>query len=158
MGGTKIMSLRFSNVMLVSEKKKKKNQFARWDPGTKIMSLRFSNVMLVSEYASFESWQSDPNARRWNCWGYIDARDGAQAVSKALASNFTGHHQYLIAAADTCMRQSNEKLVNAAFPHTTYLPTKGANDSLPSIEKAKKDLGYKPQYSWHDFVTAKREH
>lgn len=89
-------------------------QYVRWDPTLKIMSLRFSNVMLEEEYASFESWQDDPKARYWNwrvyafsdwlageliplcyasSWGYIDARDGAQAVAKALESNKTGHHQ-----------------------------------------------------------------
>jgi nucleoside-diphosphate-sugar epimerase len=48
-------------------------QFCRWDPETKIISMRFSNVMLESEYKDFESWQDDPMKRFWNCWGYIDA-------------------------------------------------------------------------------------
>lgn len=38
----------------------------------KIVSLRFSNVMLEEEYASFEDWQNDPSLRYWNAWGYID--------------------------------------------------------------------------------------
>jgi len=46
-------------------------QYTRWDPELKIVSLRFSNVMLPHEYAAFESWQKDPKARYWNCWGYI---------------------------------------------------------------------------------------
>lgn len=46
-------------------------QYTRWDPATKIISLRFSNVMLPQEYATFEGWQKDPKARYWNCWGYI---------------------------------------------------------------------------------------
>jgi len=46
-------------------------QYARWDPSVKIISLRFSNVMLPQEYETFEGWQNDPKARYWNCWGYI---------------------------------------------------------------------------------------
>jgi len=128
------------------------DQFARWDPTTKIISLRFSNVMLPQEYESFKTWQDDPMARYWNCWGYIDARDGGQAVSKSLASQLKGHHQYLIAAEDTCMRKSNDKLVKAAFPKAKYTPTNGPNDTLLCIDKAKKELGFKPAYKWQDQI------
>jgi nucleoside-diphosphate-sugar epimerase len=126
------------------------DQFCRWDPQAKIISLRFSNVMLPAEYANFEGWQEDPMARYWNCWGYIDARDGGQSVSKALESRLKGHHQYLIAAEDTCMRKGNKELVEAAFPGVKYEPTKGENDSLLSIEKAKKELGFAPKFKWQD--------
>jgi nucleoside-diphosphate-sugar epimerase len=44
-------------------------QYCRWDPSAKILSYRFSNVMLPEEYAGFEDWQKDPKARYWNCWG-----------------------------------------------------------------------------------------
>lgn len=43
-------------------------QYCRWDPTLKIISLRFSNVMLPEEYKNFEAWQEDPKARYWNCW------------------------------------------------------------------------------------------
>ncbi|CAD0114986.1 unnamed protein product [Aureobasidium uvarum] len=125
-------------------------QYARWDPEAKIISLRFSNVMLPEEYKTFESWQDDPMKRYWNCWGYIDARDGGQAVSKSLDSKTKGHHQYLIAAEDTCMRQSNDELVKKAFPGVKYNATSGPNDTLLSIEKAKKEIGFKPAYKWQD--------
>jgi nucleoside-diphosphate-sugar epimerase len=46
-------------------------EYARWDPNAKIVSLRFSNVMLPHEYATFEGWQEDPKLRYWNAWGYI---------------------------------------------------------------------------------------
>lgn len=44
-------------------------QYCRWDPSLKILSYRFSNVMLPEEYKNFEDWQKDPKARYWNCWG-----------------------------------------------------------------------------------------
>lgn len=130
-------------------------QYARWDPEVKIISLRFSNVMLPEEYKTFEAWQDDPQKRYWNCWGYIDARDGGQAVSKSLESKKKGHHQYLIAAEDTCMRQSNDELVKASFPGVKYNPTAGPNDTLLSIDKAKKEIGFKPAFKWQDQVQKK---
>ncbi|KAK5070236.1 hypothetical protein LTS08_007910 [Lithohypha guttulata] len=123
-------------------------EYCRWDPSTKIVSLRFSNVMLPAEYGNFESWQDDPKARYWNCWGYIDARDGAQSVGLALKKDYTGHHQYLIAAADTCMRTSNDELVKQCFPGVKYTATKGQNDTLLSIDKARKELGFDPKHTW----------
>lgn len=123
-------------------------QYARWDPELKVVSLRFSNVMAPSDYADFEGWQDDPAKRSWNAWGYIDARDGAQAVAKSLEFKDVGHHQYLIAAADTCMRTKNADLVKASFPNIKYTPTAGERHSLLSIEKARKELGFDPKYTW----------
>lgn len=70
----------------------------------------------------------------------------------SLKSDKKGHHQYLIAAPDTCMRTSNDELVKACFPKVKYTPTSGPNDTLLSIEKAKKELGFKPMYKWQDQV------
>jgi len=41
----------------------------------KIVWMRFSNVMEPSEYAAFPSVETNPAGRRFNMWGYIDARD-----------------------------------------------------------------------------------
>lgn len=108
--------------------------------------------MLPAEYATFDGWQDDPKKRYWNCWGYIDARDGGQSVAKALDSKMTGHHQYLIAAANTCMRTKNKELVENCFSGVKYNPTKGDNDTLLSIDKARKELGFDPKYDWRDLV------
>src|SRR6478609_3935717 len=59
-------------------------ELVRWDPALKIVALRFSNVMDPEDYAAFPAFDDDPLARKWNLWGYIDARDGAQAILKAL--------------------------------------------------------------------------
>src|SRR6187431_1144811 len=48
--------------------------------GIPFVGLRISNIMEPADYATFPSWQDDPARRRWNLWGYVDARDVAQAV------------------------------------------------------------------------------
>lgn len=50
------------------------------------------------------------------------------------------------------MRMSNDELVKAIFPDVKYTPTAGPNDTLLSIEKAKKELGFKPKFLWQDQV------
>jgi nucleoside-diphosphate-sugar epimerase len=59
-------------------------RLTRWDPELSITALRFSNVMDPEDYAVFPSFDADAMLRKWNLWGYIDGRDGAQAVSRAL--------------------------------------------------------------------------
>lgn len=53
------------------------------------------------------------------------------------------------------MRMSNDELVKAMFPNVKYNPTSEPNDTLLSIEKAKKELGFKPMYKWQDQVGKK---
>ncbi|KKC39850.1 UDP-glucose 4-epimerase [Devosia epidermidihirudinis] len=130
-------------------------QFCRWDPSLRIVGLRFSNVMNPEDYAAFPKFDADPRARKWNLWGYIDARDGAQAVRRSIQADFTGFEAFIIANADTVMSRSNMSLLAEVFPD---VPTKGnlsANGTLLSIEKAKRMLGYSPQYSWKSEVDAK---
>lgn len=60
-------------------------QFCLNHSDMKITCLRFSNVMTADEYAHFPDFDKQPETRAWNLWGYIDARDGAQAVQKPLS-------------------------------------------------------------------------
>jgi nucleoside-diphosphate-sugar epimerase len=48
--------------------------------GTAFVGLRISNIMEPADYARFPSWQDDPLVRKWNLWGYVDARDVAQSA------------------------------------------------------------------------------
>lgn len=125
-------------------------QFCRWDPGLKIACLRFSNVMYEEEYAAFPGFDADSAARRWNLWGYIDARDGAQAIRLAIETEFTGAEAFIIANADTVMSRPNAELVAEQFPGMEVAEGVGDNETLLSIDKARRVLGYAPAYSWRD--------
>jgi len=127
-------------------------QFARWDPALKIVALRFSNVMDVEDYQAFPRFDSDARKRKWNLWSYIDARDGAQAVRKALEATFTGFEAFIIANADTVMSRSNASLMAEVFPGVEMRPAMTATGTLLSIDKAKRILGYHPEHSWRDHV------
>jgi nucleoside-diphosphate-sugar epimerase len=125
-------------------------QLCRWDPTLKMIGLRFSNVMYPEDYAQFPSFQDDPAARKWNLWGYIDARDGAQAVRRALDYDITGTEVFIIANADTVMRRSSASLAAEVFGQVPVRKELGEHETLLSIDKARLLLGYQPQHSWRE--------
>ncbi|WP_129668411.1 NAD-dependent epimerase/dehydratase family protein [Phytoactinopolyspora endophytica] len=125
-------------------------QFCRWEPEMKIIGLRLSNVMAPGDYERFPGFQDDPMLRKWNLWGYIDARDAAQAMRLALESDITGAEVFVIANADTVMQTPNDKLLDAVYPDVPRRREIGAHETLLGIDKARRMLGYNPQYSWRD--------
>jgi nucleoside-diphosphate-sugar epimerase len=127
-------------------------ELVRWHPEVSITALRFSNVMVPDDYAEFPSFDADPTLRKWNLWSYIDARDGAQAVLRALEVAPAGFDHFLIAAADTVMSRSNADLVEDVFPETEIRGDLGIHDSLFSTAKAQRLLGYRPVHSWRNEV------
>src|ERR1700761_3783943 len=137
----------YSLSKLVGEEMAK--QFCRWDPELKIIGLRFSNIMEPHDYAIFPGFQDDARKRKWNFWGYIDARDSAQAARLALEANIKGADVFIIANADTVMERDSKALLAEVFPDIPHKRSFGPQESLLSIEKARKILGYEPKYSWH---------
>lgn len=123
-------------------------QFARWDPATKIIGLRLSNVQEPQDYANFESYQADARTRHFNLWTYIDARDAAQAVRLAIESTLTGVHVFGIANSNSLMRRSNDSLLDEVWPGVPRKRPLQPNESLISIEKARRMLGYQPEFDW----------
>ena len=122
-------------------------ELVRWHPDVSITALRFSNVMVPEDYDAFP-YDADPRDRKWNLWGYIDARDGAQAIERALQVAPPGFDRFLIAAADTVLTVPNAELVAEVFPDVPVHGDLGEHDTLLSIAKARRLLGYEPQHSW----------
>ena len=123
-------------------------QFCRWDPAMKIFGLRFSNVMEPHDYAAFPGYDADPDARRWNLWCYIDARDAAQAVRLAMESPLKGAEVFIVANDDTVMSRSSAELMAVRFPGVPFKREVPANEALMSSEKAKRMLGFAPRHNW----------
>ncbi|WP_457098884.1 NAD-dependent epimerase/dehydratase family protein [Microbacterium sp. P5_E9] len=127
-------------------------ELVRWHPDLSITALRFSNVMVPADYAEFPSFDADARLRKWNLWGYIDARDGAQAIERALEVAPPGFDRFIIAAADTVMSRPNSELIAEVFPGVPLRGEFGDNDTLLSIHKARRLLGFAPKHSWRDHV------
>ena len=125
-------------------------QYCRWFPELKMFGLRFSNVMEPEDYRAFPGFDADAGQRKWNLWAYIDGRDGAQAIRKALEADRTGAEVFIIANADTVMSRPNAELVAEVFPDVPLAADVGPNETLLSIRKARAVLGYEPRHSWRD--------
>jgi nucleoside-diphosphate-sugar epimerase len=125
-------------------------ELTRWDPELSISGLRFSNVMDVEDYDSFPAFDADAMLRKWNLWSYIDGRDGAQAVVRALENAKPGFEAYVIANADTVMSRSSAELAAEVFPAVKVTKDLGEHETLLSIEKARRLLGFEPEYSWRN--------
>jgi nucleoside-diphosphate-sugar epimerase len=127
--------------------------FCRWDPELKIVALRLSNVMQPEDYAKFPDFDADSSLRKWNLWAYIDSRDSAQAICKSSETPLKGYHSFLIANADIVMGRPNAELLAEVYPGVRLKKKVGPNETLQSIDKARRVLGYDPQYSWRTGVS-----
>lgn len=122
--------------------------FCRWDPELKMIGLRFSNVMEPEDYQAFPGFDADPQLRKWNLWGYIDARDGSQAVRRALEHRATGVDIFIVANADTVMSRSSAELAAEVYPGVEIRKDLGRHETMLSIDKARRVLGFEPEHSW----------
>lgn len=124
-------------------------QYARWS-GIPFVGLRFSNIMEVPDYQAFPSHWPDAGARKWNLWGYIDARDIALSCRLGLEAEVSGSQNVIIAAADTVMNRPSRELMAEVFPGVPVADDLGEFETLLSVKAAKQLLGFVPQHSWRD--------
>lgn len=121
-----------------------------WD--IPFVGLRFTNIFAPEDYSRVPEYQQNPASRRWNLFGYVDVRDCAQACERALVAEIDGADSMIIAAADTILNQPSREAVEQVFPGIEFRSDVDVNETLLSIEKAKRLIGYEPQWSWRDSV------
>jgi nucleoside-diphosphate-sugar epimerase len=71
-------------------------------------------------------------------------------VRRALLWETTGTEVFIIANADSVMNESSASLAAKVFPSVEVRKDLGEHETLLSIDKARRILGYEPQYSWRD--------
>jgi nucleoside-diphosphate-sugar epimerase len=124
--------------------------------GIPFVALRFSNIMAPEDYEWLAGFRDDPQARKWNLWGYIDQRDVAQACRKALeapAAAVEGSPAFIIAAADTVLARPSAEVLAEVFPGVKLTRDVGEHGTLLAIDRARELLGFNPEYSWRDHLT-----
>jgi nucleoside-diphosphate-sugar epimerase len=120
--------------------------------GIPYVGLRFSNIMEPHDYERFPGFWAEPALRKWNLWGYVDARDVAQSCRLALSAD-VGAEAFIVAAADTCMTRPSRDLMAEVYPDVPVRGEVGEHETLLSIAKARRLLGYEPQHSWRMYVS-----
>jgi nucleoside-diphosphate-sugar epimerase len=124
-------------------------QFSRWS-GIPFVALRFSNVMVRSDYERFPTFWDDPLIRKWNLWSYVDESHVAQSVRRALEADVRGADAFIVAAADTVMQRPSRELMAEVFPGVTVADRVGEHGTLLDIDKARRVLGYAPEFTWRN--------
>lgn len=127
-------------------------QMHRWNPGTSFVGLRIGNIKAPDEYHLFPGWHADPHNRKWNMWSYVDSRDVGLACRLGLEADFTGADHFNIMAADHCQDFTTAELMRTCYPNVPFRRAMADYESLLSIEKATRVLGYHPQHRWRDNV------
>jgi nucleoside-diphosphate-sugar epimerase len=124
-------------------------EFSLWSK-IPFVGLRISNIMEPHDYANFSKCQTDAQLRKWSLWGYVDARDVAQACELGLCASVTGSQNFIIAAADTVMDCPSRDLMLEVFEGVPIKADLGEFETLLSIVRARRVLGYAPKYSWRN--------
>ena len=122
-------------------------QLAGWHPDTAITALRFTNVVAPDGYATFAR-ADDPDYRRDLVGSWIDARDGAAAVSVALAGAQPGFEVYNVAAPGSGSGIPSRELAARWFPGTPVADDLGEYESLMSTRKIQSALGFTAVHDW----------
>jgi len=122
-------------------------QLVHWAPETSITALRFTNVVAADEYATFER-AAEPDYRRDLVGSWVDARDGALAVSLALAHARPGFEVYNVAAPDSGCAAPSRELAARWFPATPVADDLGEFESLMSTRRIREHLGFVAEHDW----------
>jgi nucleoside-diphosphate-sugar epimerase len=126
-------------------------QFAR-RTGIGFVGLRISNIMEPPDYEHFPSYWEDARLRKWNLWGYVDARDVASAARLGLEADVSGSQVCIVAAADTVMTRPSAHLMAEVFPSVPLRRPVEGRETLLAIDRAAQLLGYEPAHRWEDHV------
>lgn len=122
-----------------------------------IIGLRLSNVLYddveaVPSFQKIPGYWKDLEHRKFNLWGYIDARDAARAVRLALEADLEGAEVFNIAASNTLMKQPSRDLIQAVFPGVPVRAGLASHGAMLCCDKARRLLGWQPDVTWQDVL------
>ena len=89
----------------------------------------------------------------WNLWGYVDVRDvRRRGAGCGLEAAVAGAEVCIVAADDTVMTRPSADLMAEVFPDVPLRRPVEGRETLLSIEKAERLLGYRAAHSWQEHV------
>ena len=120
--------------------------------GITTISLRLTTAFTPEDYATLVPRILEKRGGL-GIFAYVDVRDYAQAVRLALEVDGIDHDRFFITADDAMSREPIAQAFPERFPGSENVVASLTGEESPvTSEKAKRRLGYKPQYSWRDLV------
>src|SRR5262249_49780391 len=83
---------------------------------------------------------------RYNLWAFVDVRDAAQSLEKGVTAEYEGAHALFVNDDHNSIGYESAALARWFFPDVSQVALSGT-ESLVSIEKARKLIGFEPEYS-----------
>lgn len=127
---------------------------ALWCPEMTVIGLLLATVITPDAYGQFQSFADEPATRSYNLWSYVDVRDVAQAARRALLFDRPGFERFIVAAADSVLAEESEQLIRKNFGEVARTRSLHGSESLFSIDKSRRLLGYEPRHSWRSHMPA----
>lgn len=118
--------------------------------GIPSVSLRITNI-IQEEQASALPWPipSESNPARFVLWPYTEINDAAAACVLALKADTQGHEPFFIAAEHIRFDANTRELLQRFAPNVQIRGPLLESASVISIDKAKRLLGFEPNFSWN---------
>lgn len=121
------------------------------DMGLETVCLRYCWVWTEALYGRLEELASQPELFVGQLWGYIDARDVAQAVEKSLLAEGLTHETLCIGAARTFQREPSLDLVRRFLGDGVQVRDEASfradpHRALISNARAAERIGFAPEY------------
>ncbi|GHJ42401.1 NAD(P)-dependent oxidoreductase [Streptomyces sp. TS71-3] len=91
---------------------------------------------------------ADPGAHRHDLWGWLDTRDAAAAVRRAVEADVRGCHVINVAAPDTSSPLTSAELMDTHYPGVPAFLPLADHTSLYDTSACERLLGFVPQHSW----------
>ncbi len=117
--------------------------------GMQTIGLRFHWVANPAELDAIrEQGGADPSVHPNNLWSYLDGRDAASAIRRAVEVDGLGFEAFNITAADTLCAEPTQTLIDRFFPDIDQRAPLPGHATCFAIDKAERLLGWQPSYSW----------
>jgi nucleoside-diphosphate-sugar epimerase len=121
----------------------------RW--GVDVAALRFPNVESAEALRRISARaELDPATRMREGWSYLDIRDAAEVIYRALVAEWTGAVVVGLSAPDTLLARPTADLVREYAPGVEVRGQLPGRAPLIDASRARDILGFTPRYSVHD--------
>ena len=125
--------------------------------GVPVASLQPTWIQVPGAYetaAIRESFTLDDPTPSGSLWCYVDVRDVARMVKCALETEHDGHERYIAVAEDNYIDEPTADAIEAAWGGLAPECELVADEAAFSTSKARRDLGWEPEYTWREAETA----
>ncbi len=121
--------------------------------GIDVYGLRINNVIEPHEYAEdFPAYLEDASLRRRNVFAYIDARDLGHMVQRCLVTDGLGYEVFNVANPDMSVALTTDEVIARFYDDVEVRGELEPHQTLYSIEKARRMVGFDPQHSWREVL------